>query len=656
MMICKNCRTQYADGKKFCQKCGSQLAPEESMSPEIMAQRQILETRLAQDPANGSLLAEYADLLAKIGLSQEASSRLRSFLEAHPADTSARRALARALETAKAWDESAAQLLVLLADQPGDIDLQASLARCYLAADRRSSALEVLSRLASASDAGVDILIQLRDLLLNEARYEALPALCRRILEQVPDDRASWRALADALLRAGDREGAQVAFANLLQLAPGDARACYYVGSHRFEQTQGDAGRMTREVLPLLETALGDPMRLSDEELDRAKIYQACAQLLTGSVDPALLTEIERLSRTRDHWTPQLTSLMVGALEMVARLWREAGDVEAAMRVLRQALEIDDSTQLREKIAALITERGDLEAARGRLEEAQQEYARALETCPGNPRTLERLQALNSRQRTRRRLRYAFGASILIILLIAAGELYFGVRALTITVDRPATISVSSWARQISTDTQARTLTLRLPPGPYHIHIESSGYPALDADGRVGVNPGTDQLDFKLAPQADEASSGSALAIPAASGAQTSRRIDDSVLSSEDVRNLLEQWRQAQDSQDTRAYASCYSQDFHGIKRVKTGFTVRYDLNGWLTDRRKMIIGATWLAVEIQGLRISPGLAGSEATASFTQTYRSNSYSDRGEKLMSFRKSGGLTKITYEEMKWSVPL
>lgn len=125
-------------------------------------------------------------------------------------------------------------------------------------------------------------------------------------------------------------------------------------------------------------------------------------------------------------------------------------------------------------------------------------------------------------------------------------------------------------------------------------------------------------------------------------------------LTEEAVRNLIERWRLAQNSKDFAAYQSCYDQSFEGIKRTASGREVKYDYSGWMQDRRRMMNEALGLNVEVRSLQVS--VNGDTAEVSFTQTYRSASYSDEGRKLMRVRRTAQGDKIVYEDLKDSHPI
>jgi hypothetical protein len=126
-----------------------------------------------------------------------------------------------------------------------------------------------------------------------------------------------------------------------------------------------------------------------------------------------------------------------------------------------------------------------------------------------------------------------------------------------------------------------------------------------------------------------------------------------SELTVEAVKNLLQKWEAAQDTQSFSAYRDCYTSPFKGIKTTDKGDTV-YDSGGWMADRRKMLQTAVGLDIEIKNLDIT--IAGDSATATFDQYYRSLRYSDRGPKELKIKQTPSGAKIFYENLKASYPV
>lgn len=123
-----------------------------------------------------------------------------------------------------------------------------------------------------------------------------------------------------------------------------------------------------------------------------------------------------------------------------------------------------------------------------------------------------------------------------------------------------------------------------------------------------------------------------------------------STVSRGEIAGFLTRWSEAQSYYNFSDYADCYSFGFQGMKMNKKGRRVYFDYYGWLNDRQEMYARASNLSVRASEIRvISRDDWGT--TIEFTQDYYSDSYQDRGEKLMKLHKdSEGAIRIVYEEM------
>ena len=106
----------------------------------------------------------------------------------------------------------------------------------------------------------------------------------------------------------------------------------------------------------------------------------------------------------------------------------------------------------------------------------------------------------------------------------------------------------------------------------------------------------------------------------------------------EEVRATLHRWLMSWEERDIDSYASFYSREF-----VSKGM----DVGEWKSYKKEIFKGNQWLDVEIADLEIEA--SGEGYTASFSQSYRSSTYSDHGWKRLSFVLEEGSWKIKAEE-------
>lgn len=126
---------------------------------------------------------------------------------------------------------------------------------------------------------------------------------------------------------------------------------------------------------------------------------------------------------------------------------------------------------------------------------------------------------------------------------------------------------------------------------------------------------------------------------------ETPAELPPSKVPAEDVRALVDQWLEAQNTSDFALYESLYAPKFEGIKRVGPK-TTSYDRASWLEDRRRMF--GKKVAVEATELTIA--VTGRSAVATFTQTWSSGSFKDVGPKQLVIVPGAKRAVIAREEM------
>lgn len=121
-----------------------------------------------------------------------------------------------------------------------------------------------------------------------------------------------------------------------------------------------------------------------------------------------------------------------------------------------------------------------------------------------------------------------------------------------------------------------------------------------------------------------------------------------------EARRIVEEWRDAQNRADEKAYTALYEQKrFRGVKRASKG-TTRYDWAGWSTDRLRMM--KTRPTVAIEKLTVTTWLEKKSLKQGiievrFLQRWKNARYADHGIKLLLLVRnpSGGL-RILYEDL------
>ena len=108
---------------------------------------------------------------------------------------------------------------------------------------------------------------------------------------------------------------------------------------------------------------------------------------------------------------------------------------------------------------------------------------------------------------------------------------------------------------------------------------------------------------------------------------------------------VFDQWLASQNEGDFSRYTKLYATKFEGVKR--SGEKVRrFNRAGWLTDREKMF--QKKMLVEASDVKIQTGPT--YALVTFTQTWSSGTYKDRGPKRLMLVQEEGRLMLAKEEM------
>ncbi|MBU1666715.1 MAG: tetratricopeptide repeat protein [Gammaproteobacteria bacterium] len=107
---------------------------------------------------------------------------------------------------------------------------------------------------------------------------------------------------------------------------------------------------------------------------------------------------------------------------------------------------------------------------------------------------------------------------------------------------------------------------------------------------------------------------------------------------SAEIERTIHAWAEVWSQRDAEAYLAFYSKDF----KVPGGG----DRAEWETDRKTRVTRPEFIKVELDRIKIK--LQGDSAKVSFTQSYTSNTYKDKGKKTLVLEKQDDAWKIVEE--------
>ncbi len=105
-----------------------------------------------------------------------------------------------------------------------------------------------------------------------------------------------------------------------------------------------------------------------------------------------------------------------------------------------------------------------------------------------------------------------------------------------------------------------------------------------------------------------------------------------------EIERTVHAWADVWSQRDAEGYLAFYGKDF----KVPGGG----DRAGWETERKARVTRPEFIKVELDRIRIK--LQGDTAQVSFTQSYTSNTYKDKGKKTLVLEKQGDAWKIVEE--------
>jgi tetratricopeptide (TPR) repeat protein len=297
--------------------------------------------------------------------------------------------------------------------QPQASGLRKTLAAAFAAAGDKARSQEQTAQAGDQDVVWPDPLLAQVELMVqapaarasNDPKIEGL----RKAAAANPNDIEALRSLAGALVQAGDLEGAQTQYEELLRRAPRDARGYLELGS-----VKADRRRDPQAGIPDLRKAIEiDPrlreghQRLAHMLITSGKPADAVVHLRKSiEIDPSLTVARLQLTRT----LVLLERFDEARQEISQLLQREPGNFEALLmrgRVLAGANQPAEARKDFERVAAAgsatPTQRGEahfnlglMAQASNDIENAAVEYRKSIELDPMNSASLANLAAIEA--------------------------------------------------------------------------------------------------------------------------------------------------------------------------------------------------------------------------------------------------------------------
>jgi tetratricopeptide (TPR) repeat protein len=503
MRICPSCKTQAAEGAKFCRKCGGALAPERAAVPQAVAKRQLLEARIKAEPQNAALLEEYGDFLFSVGLVEEALVQLHTVAEIGRGNEALLLKIAEAYRTIQQWDKAAAHIWLALEVSANKSPLYERLANVLLEGGRTEDALHALAKQAELRPENLPILFRIRDLMRKEGKHDDLVTVCRAILEKEPRELATWSILADTLLASNKGQEAVEAFQAILALNPDDPRANLHAGIAKHDAAIHSKEATLADATALLNKAVGAMGKLSEEEQNLALLYLASAKLHSGAATLEIKSDLEEVDA--DKVARKELELLAECLLLFGDIAKNTDKGDEAIRAYKESLRLHDSPSARKRLAEIYGQKGDQhllrgEHLRGEYRLARIAFEQGLSYVSGDPSLAAKRDEAKSRQHRKNVRAMSVVAALFVVAGLAYAFWYYGQGAFDITVNPTTPLTLKSGTKTIASADGGKLRTSLLRYGSYRLTIEKEGYETVERQLKAGLGRKTEKVEVALKP------------------------------------------------------------------------------------------------------------------------------------------------------------
>jgi choline-sulfatase len=220
-------------------------------------------------------------------------------------------------------------------------------------------------------------LSQATSMLAAQRFAEAIP-LFEQLVKENPRMVDAWENLAQSLHKVGRRADALAAYQEAMKISEGAAHIAVATGTLLLEMERYDEAREHAQIA--LKTSPAGARGLL------AQIAMAEGDLAAAEREARAAVEAESFSGR------------IGPKIVLAQTLLEQGRLEDALKVTQEAVDEVGRMEGRPKFASLFFHHGDLLARLGREAEAEQAFRREIEDFPSNPYTYTRLSVLYASQ------------------------------------------------------------------------------------------------------------------------------------------------------------------------------------------------------------------------------------------------------------------
>ncbi|MEO5350096.1 MAG: hypothetical protein H7836_10675 [Magnetococcus sp. YQC-3] len=350
--------------------------PDKACAPEAIAKRRLFESQVATGSPDAELLLRYGDFLHSVGLVDEALVQLHTSLELSPNNMDVLLKLVALYKETSQWVKAADIMQRIVLQNHYDPLYYAELVDLLLKCNLKKDACNALF---AQIEHGVDsdnAFLRLRDLLRDTDENDKLVSVCKKILENNPNDTTTWSVLALAFRSLGQSSQTISAYSSLLVLMPDDPRANLYVGIDFFERSTLENQDLSGSAVDSLRKAYAGRNSLNRVESNLASLYFMSSLLhsskhkeeghdLCVEIDVSVLTD-------------EQVKLLSACYELLGDIELNYGGYEKSIKFYEKSINLVDRISVKKKMAAIFRDRGDALYKRRRYGRAMQEYKQGL--------------------------------------------------------------------------------------------------------------------------------------------------------------------------------------------------------------------------------------------------------------------------------------
>jgi len=437
MNKCPHCNSPVQSGQKSCTKCGVHLADlmTTQMPEELIANIDIYEKKIAQDPRNPLLYMEFGDLFLEYDIHDKA---LLQFQKAAAVDNTYVDAFVKSgnvylnmgkFDFAQFSYENALNLKADL------MEARTGLFSALKGLGKFEDAVALGEEIIKAEPNLLFIRKSLRDIYLQGNEEDKTIRENLMIISLAPSECEPYRQLAQIFEKRKDFSLALDIHRKILELDPHDKDSLFFIGSTSYQEGQ------YYESIKCLESLL-----LHDADNITARILLSLAYIGMGSFDQAIMT-LSPLPTSNLTLADTDSANLSRACFAIAEYRLREGNLPDAKNYLIHSLEFRKTAAAEKSLADVYSIEGDRAFSGKSYENAKYFFEQALDLDAGSESLQNKLQQVQKRLKLKRMTKVA--AFILTgCIVFLSVVIYFGlntrnildkVPASTRTVPPPAT-------------------------------------------------------------------------------------------------------------------------------------------------------------------------------------------------------------------------